>query len=301
MNRKPATRRASVLAPISVVATVSSLLVTATAATAKSTTVSATDSSLHQQWAFAPYGGAGKYVGMARNRDLSETLKITAVNDGTTVDLYGVLGHDGGVADLYVDGAKLDTPLSFFAPMGDPADGARQNVLSSPVTLSAGKHTLRLVVLGQQAPGSTASWVRIDSWDVTDGGVLTSYEEASHDTTGKVKDAFASYVATDATAGRIAVASHVSIIGVTPPKVWVAVKGRNVTFRLCKGPTGGRATVAVDAATQTVGLYQRYTSCGAVAVATGSAGTHIVSVSVDGRIPSGSTGTRVGFDAFVVR
>lgn len=305
MSHAPAARRTRLFAlAVALVAAAGGTGLLGSAAAATTTVVRTGDPGLRETWANAPFGSGGNYLAVTDAWGMSETLSLTAGSGGATVSLYGVLAPDGGLADVYVDGVRQPARSSFYAALADPANGTVQPVLSAPISLGPGRHTVRVVATGLRDPASVGSWVRIDSWAVTDGGVSRTYQEAARDTADavhRVTDAFPHVVATDSARRLAAYAPQVAATGVTPPRWTTTVSGAKVAFRLCRGPAGGTATLAVDRYTKQVSLYQPFTSCGTpVAVWTGPRGSHAVSISVDGTSPTGSAGTRVGFDALLV-
>jgi beta-galactosidase GanA len=87
----------------------------------------------------------------------SMTLDFT----GTAVQWIGPKNTNGGIADVYLDGTLAATVDTY-----SPAGKLFQQVLFSKTGLSAGSHTLEIVVTGTQNPASSADTVVIDAINV---------------------------------------------------------------------------------------------------------------------------------------
>jgi beta-galactosidase GanA len=87
----------------------------------------------------------------------STTLDFT----GTAVQWIGPKNTNGGIADVYLDGSLAATVDTY-----SPAGKLFQQVLFSKTGLSAGSHTLEIVVTGTQNPASSADTVVIDAINV---------------------------------------------------------------------------------------------------------------------------------------
>jgi beta-galactosidase GanA len=87
----------------------------------------------------------------------SMTLDFT----GTAVQWIGPKNTNGGIADVYLDGSLAATVDTY-----SPAGKLFQQVLFSKTGLSAGSHTLEIVVTGTQNPASSADTVVIDAINV---------------------------------------------------------------------------------------------------------------------------------------
>jgi beta-galactosidase GanA len=87
----------------------------------------------------------------------SMTLDFT----GTAVQWIGPKNTNGGIADVYLDGSLAATVDTY-----SPAGKLFQQVLFSKTGLSAGSHTLQIVVTGTQNPDSSADTVVIDAINV---------------------------------------------------------------------------------------------------------------------------------------
>jgi beta-galactosidase GanA len=80
---------------------------------------------------------------------------------GTAVQWIGPKNTNGGIADVYLDGSLAGTVDTY-----SPAGKLFQQVLFSKTGLSAGSHTLEIVVTGTQNPASSADTVVIDAINV---------------------------------------------------------------------------------------------------------------------------------------
>ncbi|MFI0165851.1 beta-galactosidase [Streptomyces sp. NPDC017095] len=83
---------------------------------------------------------------------------LTVPFRGTAVRWIGPKTGNHGYADVYVDGVKEATV--------DDSGGGNQAVVFQKTGLSPGEHTLKIVVTGKHAPGSSDSFVSVDAIDV---------------------------------------------------------------------------------------------------------------------------------------
>ncbi|HEY0531882.1 MAG TPA: beta-galactosidase [Actinoplanes sp.] len=83
---------------------------------------------------------------------------LTVPFTGTAIRWIGSKTDNHGYADVYVDGVKQATV--------DTSGGAAQAVLFSAKGLADGPHTLKIVVTGTHAPGSTDNFVSVDAIDL---------------------------------------------------------------------------------------------------------------------------------------
>ncbi|MFI0897477.1 beta-galactosidase [Streptomyces sp. NPDC020983] len=90
---------------------------------------------------------------------------VTVPFNGTAVRWIGSKTDNHGYADVYVDGTKEATV--------DDSGGEAQAVVFAKSGLSDGPHTLKIVVTGSHASGSTDNFVSIDAVDVPVGGATT--------------------------------------------------------------------------------------------------------------------------------
>jgi hypothetical protein len=74
---------------------------------------------------------------------------------GTGVSWYTIRRRDQGRAEIYVDGVYVRT-VDGYLP--DPTFGVARSVTG----LTAGIHTLRIVVLGQARPAAAGALVSVD-------------------------------------------------------------------------------------------------------------------------------------------
>ncbi|WP_420711693.1 beta-galactosidase [Streptomyces sp. NRRL F-5123] len=87
---------------------------------------------------------------------------VTVPFNGTAVRWIGPKTNNHGYADVYVDGTKEATV--------DDSGSEDQAVVFSKSGLSDGPHTLKIVVTGSHASGSTDNFVSVDAIDVPTGG-----------------------------------------------------------------------------------------------------------------------------------
>jgi len=86
---------------------------------------------------------------------------LTVGFTGTAVRWIGPTNTNGGIADVYVDGAQVGTVDTYAA-----AGKAFQQILFADTGLTAGAHTLKIVVTGQKNAASSADTVAIDAIDL---------------------------------------------------------------------------------------------------------------------------------------
>lgn len=110
----------------------------------------------NQSWSDADYQQTETYSTTAGD---SVSVDFT----GTAVRWIGPKNTNGGIAQVYVDGAQVAT-VDTYASAGK----AFQQVLFAKSGLDAGGHTLKVVVTGQKNAASTAATVVVDAVDVPD-------------------------------------------------------------------------------------------------------------------------------------
>ncbi|MFC4810561.1 S8 family serine peptidase [Paenibacillus sp. GCM10023250] len=98
------------------------------------------------------FGGEAAYSSQAGN-------SATVAFEGTKATVYANVGQDRGKANVYIDG-KLVTPDAI--DLYEAADRYRA-VIFETETLSPGKHTLKLVNLGEKNPQSDGTIVSLDA------------------------------------------------------------------------------------------------------------------------------------------
>jgi len=77
---------------------------------------------------------------------------------GHQVRVVGCAGPDGGLADVWIDGAKQLAPIDAWCP-----DRRARHVLFARSGLPSGPHVLRIVTRGAGNPASTGSAIRVDA------------------------------------------------------------------------------------------------------------------------------------------
>ncbi|MFD3729055.1 beta-galactosidase [Streptomyces sp. NPDC058671] len=125
------------------------------------------------------YTGAWKHVGAEvpytqgeylRTESFSHTTgdSITVPFTGTSVRWIGSLAANHGIADVYLDGAKVASIDGYGTPE------VKDKVLFSRDGLQAGEHELKIVVTGAKNPAAIGTFVSVDAVDVTNGRVYTA-------------------------------------------------------------------------------------------------------------------------------
>jgi hypothetical protein len=157
------------------------------------------------------------------------TWTFTAT-EGQKALLYGTKLVDGGYADIWVDGVKLASNVSFDAA----ATTWKQNLYTTPA-LSAGQHTVQVRVLGTRPSTSRAPWVAIDYLQV---GTKLFQETAARHTFRRVANASAS-------AGSYDLVTH-RTDSAGAPTFQLVFRGTGATLFVTKTSTSGSAKVYVD-------------------------------------------------------
>ena len=87
-------------------------------------------------------------------KEKGESVEFTC--EGKRIFLFAKLGDDCGKAEVSVDGARLETIDTYCA---DDVFGV---CVYRKEFATAGRHTVKITVLGEHAPRSKGTWVRID-------------------------------------------------------------------------------------------------------------------------------------------
>jgi beta-galactosidase GanA len=95
---------------------------------------------------------------------------MTVTFTGTAIQWIGPKNTNGGIADVYLDGTQAAAVDTY-----SPAGKLFQQVLFSKTGLSAGSHTLKIVVTGQQDPASSADTVVVDAINVPTTAQLADF------------------------------------------------------------------------------------------------------------------------------
>ncbi|OKI13395.1 beta-galactosidase [Streptomyces sp. CB03911] len=95
---------------------------------------------------------------------------LTVPFSGTGVRWIGSKAANHGLADVYIDGVKVDTVDSYGA-----GAEVKDQVIFSKDGLAAGNHTLKIVVTGQKNPASLATFVSVDAIDAVDATKTRAY------------------------------------------------------------------------------------------------------------------------------
>jgi beta-galactosidase GanA len=95
---------------------------------------------------------------------------VTATFSGTAVQWIGPKNNNGGIAAVYIDGSQVATVDTYAA-----AGKEFQQVLYSTTGLSAGSHTIKIVVTGQKNAASSAGTVVVDAINVPTAAQQADY------------------------------------------------------------------------------------------------------------------------------
>jgi len=100
--------------------------------------------------------------------------EVSCEFEGNQVRLIGDVGADGGLADVYVDGAKQLVGIDFW----NPSERLNQ-VVCYKNGLSPGKHTLRVVARGEKNPRSRGTFLYPASAQYSSATGVAGYEPGS--------------------------------------------------------------------------------------------------------------------------
>lgn len=242
------------------------------------------------------YGGtwttSTSYAG-AMNRDerwtavTSNYAQLTFT--GTTVKWIGLKSSNQGNADVYVDGV-LQTTVDLYA-----ASDQLQQVLYSKTGLSAGSHTIKVVVKGTKNASSSGYYVNLDSFIITPWSLPPFYNDS---------DPLVTYGGSW-TSGAVVGADGGDLhwTAVTSNYAQLTFTGTAVSWYGMKAPNRGYAAVYIDGAlVATVDEYAASNTIQSVLYSkTGlSAGSHTIKIVNTGTKSAPSSGYYIDLDSFHV-
>jgi hypothetical protein len=215
--------------------------------------------------------------------------KLTFSYSGTAVRLFGTRMPNGGLADVYVDGARKGQ-ANFYA------SSTKWKQLVFSATLPSGHHVVTVLVTGTHKSGSKGNNVYVDYL----GTGSTTIQEHG---TG-VTQHWGTHRSTDASSGTYDAEDSFAPSGDTgsKPSLSLRVSGSSFSVYSCKSPSSGYLGVYVDG--HYVGkadLYKSYSACNQrVFTMSVPSGAHTVSLRPTGTHRTGATGTRVSVDRVTV-
>ena len=213
---------------------------------------------------------------------------------GPSVSWIGFRGPWIGMADVSVDGGAT-TRIDLYSP----TESVQVPVFTA-TNLAAGAHTLRIDVVGDKNPASTAAWVMVDAFDVappTPSPTVTRRQEtdASISMTADWTQAGVSNLWSGETAKQSTTAGGRATFTFTGTAVrWIGERGFGTG--VANVSIDGQFIRQVDTSTVVQEGYQAvlFSTSGLVP------GTHTLTIDVAGRNnePPGATVQRVVVDAF---
>lgn len=247
------------------------------------------------------FTGTWKYANQASASGNSARYSKTVYSavsmsfDGTGVAVVGQLGPNRGRARVYLDGVSTAT-VSFYAPVHQS-----QQAVFRASGLGAGRHTLKLVVLGSKETSSTDTYVHVDAFDIDGVSARTgkvpgiSVQEA--DSRLYRKGTWSMLRNSSAYGGGLA------RTGARGAAVTLRFKGTDVIWYGRKGPSNGLSEVWLDG--KKVAMVSQYATATVnqrvVWAATGLKNTtHDVIIKSLGQASVPSGGTRTDLDVFRV-
>ncbi len=225
----------------------------------------------------AAYGGSYK-------RSSTAGASVTIVFAGEQLDWIAMKGTTPGIADVYLDGAKVAT-----INLANTVAVYQQNVWSTG-SLPSGVHTVRIV---RSASSASGKYLTIDAVDIA-GTLIPSVEQSDSRLAYKGSWSAVSSALYSGGGGRYSDAAGVSVtINFTGTYLrWVGVKAPN--YGIAKVTVDGTTTFDVDLYAAST-LYQQN-----LWDATLPSGAHTVKIEVNAGKNPASTGAYVGVDAFNV-
>jgi hypothetical protein len=225
---------------------------------------------------------------------------------GTSVTWLGFRGPFAGIADVWMDGVFARS-IDLYAPN----EQVRAPVFIA-TNLTAGPHTLRVDVRGQQNAAATGALVVVDAFDVT---LLQSAPSVAR---VQETDAAISYTVTSTTdwlqesrtplrsgeTAKVAVPRQDSKFAAGEGKVTFTFTGTGVRWIGDRGRDRGIARVSLDGGTPVAidtyaALQDEYQA--AIFTATGLApGNHTLTIFVTGNANAGSQGRYIAVDSFEI-
>ncbi|HZC51967.1 MAG TPA: Ig-like domain-containing protein, partial [Mycobacterium sp.] len=205
------------------------------------TTVENTSPAVREMWdRDASSHASGGMYDSSKTTGSAATFTFT----GTNVTVLGVRNSTGGRADIYLDGVKKASNVSFYS-----AAAQWQRAVWSVAGLNNANHTVQVRVLGTHSAASSGSWVRIDAFKVG----ATLYQEGN----AAVQEAFRRVKTSSASDGSFDTAIHVrSGDNGSAPSYNMMFVGTGLTVYGVLSPASGRAAVYIDGVLrQTVGLH----------------------------------------------
>jgi hypothetical protein len=250
------------------------------------TTVENTSIAVHEVWDrdAAAQASSGAYHS-AMTAGSASSFTFT----GTNVRVVGLRSAAGGYADVYLDGVKKASKVSFYN-----ATTQWQRTICSLSGLSAARHTVQLRVLGTHPSASKGNWVYVDAFAVG----TTLYQESGP----QVKETFRRVTTSNASGGSYDAVWHATA-GDTGGRPYYAMTfvGTGVTVYGVKSVGSGSAAVYIDGVLRkTVNLHDsgtlyRYPVFGISKLA---GGTHTIRVEAVGTATG--TNSAVGVDYFKI-
>jgi type II secretory pathway pseudopilin PulG len=117
-------------------------------------------------WTHASTGNSN--YGSTESYDLTAGDYVQFTFTGTSVEWLAPVSSNSGYADIYIDGTKVASNITTYSPTT-----IYQQVIWSTAGLSNTSHTLKIMVDGTEPPGSTSTYVQVDSFIYgSPGGLL---------------------------------------------------------------------------------------------------------------------------------
>jgi hypothetical protein len=214
------------------------------------------------------------------------SVTFTTPGPATNVSLLAPRLSAGGYADIYLDGVKKASNVSFYNSAAQ-----WQRVVWSATGLANAVHSVQVRVLGAHPAGSSADWVLIDAFRVG----TTLYQENS----ASVRDSFRRVNASAASGGSYDTIAHTTAgDNGGRPSYRLTFAGTGVLVFGVKSPSSGSVAVYLDGAKRaTVNLNATTTQYQAVLFSASglSATTHTIRVDVLGSTAGKNSSVGVDF------
>lgn len=218
------------------------------------------------------------------------TATVDVASGGSVVQVWGNTDQNSGKAGVSIDGGTATT-VDTYDPSAPP--GIDKNWYASPV-LAAGRHTIKVTVLGQKQAASGGAWVSVEGVNLANGSIVwpgSTTPPATGSPSSTDLSKFTSSGTWDKTGGNSKWFSNSTGAYVTVP-VTIGTGGGTVTIKGTNADNYGKGAFSVDGGTETiVDLYAATRVEGANVWTSGqlAAGNHTVKVRVTGTARTGAT------------
>jgi peptidoglycan hydrolase-like protein with peptidoglycan-binding domain len=245
-----------------------------------------TDSRLSYSGTWSTYAKADA-SGQSYGRSSTSGASLTIVFDGQQLDWIAMKGTTTGIADVYLDGVKVQT-----LDLANSVAVYQQRVYSTGV-LDSGVHTVRIV---RSASSASGKYLTVDAVEVS-GTLLATAKVQQSDSRLAYKGSWTDRSSSSYSGGSDKAANSlgasVTIEFTGTYLAWVGKKGAN--YGIAKITVDGTDTYAADAYDPAAAYQATIWASGKLAN-----GAHTITIEWTGTKNAASTDTYVSLDAFTV-